>query len=123
MDYFYLFIGAVMVICCFYFIIAPFFNTRGEMIANAEGKAAPPLEMIYEAVNELEMDYLMKKISKEDFEAMKKRYQAMAAGYLTQDTTTKTIHSNKETIDENVEREIVQELNKLRKQNGELDDE
>lgn len=118
MDYFYLIIGAVMVICCFYFIIAPFFSTRGETIANAEGKADLPLEMIYEAVNELEMDYLMKKISKEDFEAMKKRYQAMAAGYLTQGTSTKTTHSNKETIDEKVEREILQELNKLRKQNG-----
>ena len=118
MDYFYLFIGAVIVICCFYFIIAPFFNTGGGMIANTEGNSDLSLEMIYEAVNELEMDYLMKKISKEDFEVMKKRYQAMAAGYLTQDTTMKGSQSKKETIDEKVEREIIKELNKLRKQNG-----
>jgi len=119
MDYLYLIIGAIVVICCFYFIIAPFFSGRGETVANAEGKEGDlPLEMIYEAVNELEMDYLMKKISKEDFEAMKKRYQAMASGYLTQETNTKSSHSKKEAIDDKAEREILKELNKLRKQNG-----
>ncbi|MFO1444238.1 hypothetical protein KDN24_13685 [Bacillus sp. Bva_UNVM-123] len=122
MDYLYLILGAIIVISCFYFIIAPFFNSGGKALAYADGNDGElPLEMIYEAVNELEMDYLMKKISKDDFESMKKRYQALAAGYLTHDNQVKANHPRKETIDDETEREILKELSKLRKQKGRVE--
>lgn len=122
MDYLYLFIGAAIVISCFYFIIAPFFTSEEKSVAYAQGNDSEmPLEMIYETVNELEMDYLMKKISKEDFESMKKRYQALAAGYLKQESDIKTNQSRKQPIDDETEREILKELNKLRKQKGRVE--
>lgn len=121
MDYIYLLIGSVIVISCFYFIVAPFFSNEEKTVAFAEGNDAEmPVEMIYEAVNELEMDFLMKKISKEDFETMKKRYHALAAGYLKTDSSGKNSQSNKNknNTDDETEREILKELNKLRKQKG-----
>lgn len=122
MDYLYLFIGAAIVISCFYFIIAPFFTSEEKQVDYVEGNdSEQPLEMIYETVNELEMDYLMKKISKEDFESMKKRYQALAAGYLNQESNIKTKQSKKQPIDDETEREILKELNKLRKQKGRVE--
>ncbi len=122
MDYLYLLIGAAIVISCFYFIIAPFFTSEEKAVAYAKDNDSElPLEMIYETVNELEMDYLMKKISKEDFESMKKRYQALAAGYLNQESNVKKTPSNNQPIDDETEREILKELNKLRKQKGRVE--
>lgn len=122
MDYLYLLIGAAIVISCFYFIIAPFFTSEEKSFAYAGGNESElPLEMIYETVNELEMDYLMKKISKEDFESMKKRYQALAASYLSQENNIKKTHSKNQPINDEMEREILKELSKLRKQKGRVE--
>lgn len=119
MDYIYLLVGCVIVISCFYFIVAPFFSNEGKTaVFSEENEAEMPVEMIYAAVNELEMDFLMKKISKEDFEAMKKRYQALAAGYLKTESNGKSTQPKRKSANDETEREIIKELNKLRKQKG-----
>ncbi|MFE8698192.1 hypothetical protein ACFYKT_17870 [Cytobacillus sp. FJAT-53684] len=119
MDYVFLFVGSIIVISCFYFIVSPFINIRGDKQSfTDENEAEMPLEMIYTAVNELEMDFLMKKLDKDDFESMKKRYLTLAAGYLkTENSSLIKRPKAKRNIDE-TDREILKELNKLRKQKG-----
>ncbi len=122
MDYLYLFIGAAIVISCFYFIVAPFFTSEEIPVAYGEGDDNKlSLEMIYETVNELEMDYLMKKISKEDFESTKKRYQVLAASFLKEESDMKTTHLKKQPIGDEIEQEILRELGELRQQQGRME--
>ncbi|MCM3575791.1 MULTISPECIES: hypothetical protein [Mesobacillus] len=126
MDYVFLIIGALVIITCFYFIISPFFSA-GEV--PAEGVEAESekltLEQVYSAVNELEMDFLMKKITREDFEKLKENYQLLGAEMLKEETEVlkqgKAKHlseSKKRLKDAEAEAEILRELKKLRQQKG-----
>lgn len=126
MDYVFLIIGSLVIITCFYFIISPFFSS-GEMQAigmEAEGERLT-LDQVYSAVNELEMDFLMKKITREDFEKMKDHYQLLATEMLKEETEAlkqgKMKHlpkgKSKMQADE-AEAEILRELRKLRQQKG-----
>jgi hypothetical protein len=123
MDYLFLIIGSLVIITCFYFIISPFFSS-GEMPAErmeADGEKLT-LEQVYSAVNELEMDFLMKKITREDFEKLKEDYQLLAAEMLKEETQgRKAKHlpeSKKKIKDAEAEAEILRELKKLRQQKG-----
>jgi hypothetical protein len=123
MDYLFLIIGSLVIITCFYFIISPFFSS-GDIAAvgmEAEGDKLT-LEQVYSAVNELEMDFLMKKITREDFEKMKENYQLLAAEMLKAETQgRKAKHlpeSKKKLKDVEAEAEILRELKKLRQQKG-----
>ncbi|TCJ04556.1 hypothetical protein [Cytobacillus praedii] len=117
MDYIFLLLGSMIVITCFYFIVSPFFNRSGENDSHSEEKGAEmPLEMIYAAVNELEMDFLMKKLTKDDFEAMKTQYHTLAASYLKPEKVQNK-NQPKGNVDK-ADREILKELNKIRKQKG-----
>lgn len=116
MDYIYMIISSIVVISCFYFIIAPFFsNEKWKTDMSETNEAELPVDMIYSAVNELEMDFLMKKISKEDFETMKAHYHSLAAGYLKTEQNKKIKEPKvKRVKNDEAEREILNELNKLR---------
>lgn len=82
-DYVYLIVGSMVTIICFYAIAAPFFHRDEQAGTNHEDSGSElSIEIIYGAVNELEMDYLMKKISENDFKKMKERYQIIAAELL-----------------------------------------
>ncbi|QED49031.1 hypothetical protein [Cytobacillus dafuensis] len=120
MDYVFLIVGSAIVISCIYFIISPFFNNEKMVLAEGNEEEMP-LEMIYAAVNELEMDYLMKKITKEDFESMKNRYQSLAASYMKIESNERSSHSKGNKTNDVIEREILKELNKLRKQKGQME--
>ncbi|WP_102263938.1 hypothetical protein [Mesobacillus jeotgali] len=123
MDYLFLIIGSLVIITCFYFIISPFFSSgevqAGEM--ETEGEKLT-LEQVYSAVNELEMDFLMKKITREDFEKLKEDYQLLAAEMLKKERQghmAKHLPESKKKIkDAEAEAEILRELKKLRKQKG-----
>ncbi|MBP2241496.1 hypothetical protein J2Z40_002059 [Cytobacillus eiseniae] len=122
MDYIFLIVGSIVIITCFYFIIAPFFASSKEEEENkSEQETELPLELIYEAVNELEMDYLMKKITKNDFETMKQQYQSLATSYIRTDTNEQAYKPKKKQTNNEVDKEIIRELNKLRKQKGRLE--
>lgn len=123
MDYLFLIIGSLVIITCFYFIISPFFSS-GEMPAgemDTEGEKLT-LEQVYSAVNELEMDFLMKKITREDFEKLKEDYQLLAAEMLKKERQghmAKHLPESKKKIkDAEAEAEILRELKKLRQQKG-----
>jgi hypothetical protein len=125
MDYVFLIIGSLVIITCFYFIISPFFSS-GEFQPvgrEAEGEKLT-LEQVYSAVNELEMDFLMKKINSDDFEKMKENYQLLAADLLKEETETlkqgktKLPKGKAKMQADDAEEEILRELKKLRQQKG-----
>lgn len=64
---------------CLFFILRPFFSI-GESTLPESIQEKGELETVYEAVNELEMDVLMGKISREDFDSLRKSYYHLAAG-------------------------------------------
>ncbi len=124
MDYVFLIIGSLVIITCFYFITSPFFSA-GEVPASGEETESEKLtlEQVYSAVNELEMDFLMKKITREDFEKLKESYQLLGAEMLKEETDGlkqgKAKHLPKKKIrDAEAEAEILRELKKLRQQKG-----
>lgn len=115
-DYVYLIVGSMVTIICFYYIAAPFFERdRQDRVTRMESEPVLSIEYIYSAVNELEMDYLMKKISENDFNLMKHRYQIMAAELLKMEEEHVQIQTtNRAGIDQ----DILMELQKIRKQKG-----
>ncbi len=120
MEYVYLFASSVLIIACLYFVVSPFFSGRFETAAASGADDKPVrLEDIYEAVNELEMEYLMKKISEKDFLQLKEQYQMLAVQLMKQEADTVVRKSKKDKAEEQaVEREILLELQKLRAQKG-----
>lgn len=124
MDYVFLIIGSLVIITCFYFIISPFFSAGEVPAAGVETESEKlTLEQVYSAVNELEMDFLMKKITREDFEKLKESYQLLGAEMLKEETDGlkqgKAKHLPKKKIrDAEAEAEILRELKKLRQQKG-----
>lgn len=118
MEYIYLFASSVIILTCLYFILSPFFLVKAENagVHNPHEKSVI-LEDIYEAVNELEMDYLMKKITEKDFNQLKEQYQLLAANLMKQEIGIKTKKTIKKD-DKAVELEILHELQQLRKQKG-----
>lgn len=123
MDYLFLIIGSLVIITCFYFIISPFFSS-GEVPAEGmetEGEKLT-LEQVYNAVNEVEMDFLMKKITREDFEKLKENYQLLAAEMLKEEAQGRKVKhlpdGKKKIKDAEAEAEILRELKKLRQQKG-----
>ena len=80
------------------------------------------LEQVYNAVNEVEMDFLMKKITREDFEKLKENYQLLAAEMLKEEAQGRKVKhlpdGKKKIKDAEAEAEILRELKKLRQQKG-----
>jgi hypothetical protein len=126
MDYVFLIIGSLVIITCFYFIISPFFSAGEVPDAGVETESEKlTLEQVYSAVNELEMDFLMKKITREDFEKLKESYQLLAAEMLKEETEGLKLgkakylaEGKKKKKDAEAEAEILRELKKLRQQKG-----
>lgn len=125
MDYVFLIIGSLVIITCFYFIISPFFSSGESQTAGTEAEGEKlTLEQVYSAVNELEMDFLMKKITRDDFEKMKENYQLLAADLFKEETETLKQGKNKlpkgkaKMQADEAEEEILRELKKLRQQKG-----
>lgn len=115
----FLIIGSLVTITCFYFMVAPFYTGEVELLSGGKvTDSEMSVELIYKAVNEAEMDFLMKKISEKDFLQMKDRYQVMAAEYLQMERTkveeAKMNVKDQDTLDQ----EILEELKKIRVQRG-----
>lgn len=119
MDYVYLILSSIIILACFYFIVSPFFSTKTKgalMVENEEETLT--LEEVYRAVNELEMDYLMKKIKDTDYKSLKEQYQLLAASMMKQGEKQKNKVSKTNSEADKVELEILAELQNLRKQRG-----
>lgn len=118
MDYVFLIASAAIIVTCMYFIVSPFFISKKEDADGVrEENEMPALETVYATVNELEMDYLMKKIKEEDFKILKEKYQSLAIEFMNQEKKSMTRKSDRNST-EKAELEILDELRKLRSQKG-----
>lgn len=116
MDYVFLIAGSLVILTCFYFIVSPFFTASDEHAAGVvQDDEKLSLDQVYGAVNELEMDFLMKKITAEDFEKLKEQYQLLAAELSKGETKAQKTGRSKKLADD-AEAEILRELRKLRNQ-------
>lgn len=112
MDYLYLFLGIVVILTCFYFVISPFFHPGGATTADEAVKE--PLEDLYRfLMNDLEMDLLMKKVTTEDYAALKRNYDLLAAQVMKESGHVHQQSGQKETPIQ-VDEEIWRELEKMR---------
>lgn len=119
MEIVYLILSSIIILACFYFIVAPFFSTKSKRAVIVENEEETlSLEAVYGAVNELEMDYLMKKINETDYKSLKEQYQLLAATMMKQGEKQKKNHSKTNVKADEVELEILTELQNLRKQKG-----
>lgn len=119
MEYIYLISSSVIILACFYFIVSPFFTTKEKGRVSRENEEETlTLEAVYGAVNELEMDYLMKKIKEVDYQNLKEQYQLLAASMMKQSEKQKRTKGKASTEVDKVELEILTELQKIRKQKG-----
>lgn len=118
MDFMFIIASSVMILICFYFIISPFFVKKGAWAGvKKEGGEQVSLDHLYKTVNELEMDYLMKKISEKDFYHLKEQYQALAAKIMKQEKSQKKSVLNRKE-DKEVELEILEELKRIKAEKG-----
>jgi hypothetical protein len=117
MEIVFMMTGSAIILTCFYFIVSPFFSPQASLADGAdEGEGRLTLDQVYGAVNELEMDYLMKKIKERDFQQLKEQYQLLAVELMKQES-----HPQKQGVapkSEEAELEILRELQKLRKRKG-----
>jgi len=82
------FVSAIIISFCLYLIIRPFFNKevnwqQGEIKYDLDNLT---MEQIYATLNEIDMEYHMGKLPKDEFEKVKKQYERMAAQKLKEDT-------------------------------------
>ncbi|KKK38426.1 hypothetical protein WQ57_09585 [Mesobacillus campisalis] len=117
MEIVFMMTGSAIILTCFYFIVTPFFSAQAKLAEGVvEGDGRLTLDQVYDAVNELEMDYLMKKIKEKDFLQLKEQYQLLAAELMKQESIPrKQMAASKS---EEAELEILRELQKLRKRKG-----
>lgn len=120
MEIVYLLAGSAIILTCFYFIVSPFFSTNRETAPGFEQwDGTLTLDSVYGAVNELEMDYLMKKIKEKDFLQLKEQYQLLAAELMKHESKPKS-KENAASHSKEAELELLRELQKLRKQKGRI---
>lgn len=119
MDFIFLIVSSIIILACFYFIVSPFFTGKAEVKeGNISEEDTLSIEAVYGAVNELEMDYLMKKISEEDYMSLKEQYQLLAANLMKQgEKKTRNVPKDNAQSDK-AELELLAQLQKLRKQKG-----
>lgn len=117
MDSVFLFVTSIVILTCVYFIVAPLYRTKGDLARFGINEEGPTLEAVYSAVNELEMDLLMKKISEEDFQQLKEQYQHLAVEIMDEERNT-NIRQQKTMENKEIELELLQELQKLRTEKG-----
>jgi hypothetical protein len=120
MEIVYLLVGSAIILTCFYFIVSPFFSATGGDATGVENwEGTVTLDSVYGAVNELEMDYLMKKIQEKDFLQLKEQYQLLAAELVKQESKPKANRKQDRKLEE-AELELLRDLQKLRKRKGKL---
>lgn len=115
MDYAFMFISAIVILICVYLVISPFFTRVPAVESANELGEEKTIEAIYSAVNELEMEYLMKKISEQDFNELKSKYEAMATKYLSREREiSRNPQQNKQATDD-IDEQLLKELAEIRR--------
>lgn len=117
-EYLFIAMSAVLIIICIYLVASPFFTREFAVEKVSETDKSQTIEAIYGAVNELEMDFLMKKISEEDFLDVKNKYQAVATELLSHEGEKVSISKQKHESSvqtEMIDDELLKELEEIRR--------
>lgn len=114
-------VSLLIVGLCLYLVIMPLLQPKKKM---AEIKVQDDfeditIENVYATLNELEMDYNMKKLSEEDYQRLKSDYERIAANLIAKSKTEEKAKGSNLDVAEDIEAEIEEELAKLRKERGE----
>jgi rubrerythrin len=109
----------VMAIAVAIFVALPFFRKRFEDVIQSKDSSNPSgymldrlhseKESLYNAIKELDFDYNMGKLSKEDYEELEKRYKVQALAVLRE---IDNIQSKTDKLD--LEQEIEKEIKAIR---------
>jgi Fe2+ or Zn2+ uptake regulation protein len=107
---------------CLYLVITPLLKPKQKTVQVKDIEEefdGITLPSVYATLNELEMDYNMKKLSDEDYQRLKSEYEHLAAELIAKekrkDEKTDKNHQN---LVKDIESEIEEELAKLRKERG-----
>ncbi len=111
-------VSLLIVAFCLYLVASPLLRKKDAQLALeiTDDTDEFSIKNIYATLNELEMDYHMKKLSEEDYLKLKSQYERIAAELLEKqkgEETSSDTHLMKE-----IEAEIEEELAKLRKERG-----
>lgn len=123
------FTSFLIVALILYLVINPFFSTDNDWESEEieDDLEEVSLEHLYVTINELEMEYNMGKVSKDDFLKLKNHYEALAVKKLKErsqlegkkNKLIKTESTDKmPEVNEDIEREIELELEQFRKKRG-----
>ncbi|WP_017755884.1 hypothetical protein [Calidifontibacillus oryziterrae] len=124
MDMISIIASIILVLGCLYIVLSPLIGRNNGIGTDHDfSKVASDDQIskqeLYATLNEIEMDYKMNKLSEDDYKKMKKAYELMVAEIISKEQK----HSGKkgsqrESADfiKNVEDEIDQELEALRKE-------
>lgn len=97
-----LFIKMLMLLIAGVLIGVPLFKTLEGTKLTADGVSNSGKETVFSALGEIEFDYHMKKLEKDDYEELKSKYQLQALDLLEEE-------------DQEIDREMEQQLKKLGK--------
>ncbi|MCT8136336.1 hypothetical protein H1D32_00165 [Anaerobacillus sp. CMMVII] len=113
-------LGILLVAFCLYIVVTPLLRKHNTQLAvkMTDDTDEISLKSIYATLNELEMDFHMKKLSDEDYQKLKNQYEGYAAELLEKQKK-KTSKTSNDSLVKDIEAEIEEELAKLRKERGE----
>ncbi|UTW70578.1 hypothetical protein KHA80_10340 [Anaerobacillus sp. HL2] len=117
------YITSVLIVAfCLYLVVTPLLKKRevSTAIELKDDTDEIQLKNIYATLNELEMDFHMQKLSEEDYKRSKAQYEKVAAEILEEEKEKekKPVQNVQGLTD--IEKEIEEELAKLRKERGEV---
>lgn len=114
--------SVLIVAFCLYLVVTPLLKKRevSTAIELKDDTDEIQLKNIYATLNELEMDFHMQKLSEEDYKRSKAQYEKVAAEILEEEKEKeKKPFQNVQGLTD-IEKEIEEELAKLRKERGEV---
>ncbi|MBB5174801.1 hypothetical protein [Texcoconibacillus texcoconensis] len=106
------YIASILIIAlCLYFILVPFFltNKKLDTVSIEDDTDQLTIEEVYATLNELEMEYNMKKLTDHEYKTLKKKYQRLAAKMMKEEGP----FSQGPSANDEIEQEI-EELKKIR---------
>lgn len=114
--------SVLIVAFCLYLVIVPLLKRKEATpaIKMKDDTEDITIQNVYATLNELEMDFHMKKLSEEDYQKSKAQYERLAAELLEKEKKKANKKgTSSDAVAKDIEAEIEEELAKLRKERGE----
>lgn len=125
------YVAALLIVgLCSFLVLQPFFSNKRHWKADdiQDDLDEYSKEHIFATINELEMEYNMGKLPKEDYEKLKSHYERLAAQKMREESMSeaekvekkaKQVADDSVAIDQDLEQQIEQELREMKKKRKE----